>query len=459
MFVCTLQVVSAGSETFHFKILPDQGCCSVVRNKHGQGIATVEGQVAHKLQPLKNMRGATPPLPQMQIPKPMPQQPAPKHAKHTQPVVASAGNRMPVNSTTTIAAPEKTKKDTILNNNTTKPSTSRPVSIKRVDISLQTASRDKPGGAPNGRALAAAHQNNLRLVLIALLAQRPSTMRGIKTAITALETAAPKFRPPIGKGDVEQALKTVAVYKAPGMYVLKQGLESEIQHLASVSPSPPPESTTAVAATGPSKKKRPRSGSDSEDGSPSLDARRRSTPDAPSTDEGTGASSLRRTTSRPLSASSRGSGGADESWVLEHTERLPEPAPSISSLEEYGSVDAEFRRRHEVYFKLHQLLASNRKEFEALQAAVDDAPSVEEQARLEEEVRRLWERRAGRARQWEAAFCVLQKELEAWKAALMEYSNRHKISPSPVPGSKPDATSSGSEREQEEASIEEEEEI
>ena len=478
-----LQVISASGETFPFKVLPDQGCF-VVRNDLNQGIASVEGHISHKLQPLILMRGATPPITTQSQGASMPLSqteririsPAPRQSVHpaTRNQAPLPGtslrrnkNKTPVKES--ITPEEKNKKI-----DHGKPSPiSRPIATIQLDAPLQSNNtKNKPGGSGSGGrrgdfsggvALQAARQNNFRLVLIALLAQRPSTMRAIKSALGDIPTWEPKFRPPTGKGDVEQTLKNVAAYKAPGMYVLKEGLDKEIEHLR-VSQSPQPESSTGAAGGAAAKhisKKRIRAAaSDSEEGGPSPDARCRSTPSAPSTDEGTGngTGSHKRAPSRPLSASSRGSGGADEIWVLEHAERLPDPAPVINSIEEYRTADAEFRRRHEMYFKLHQLLASNRKDFEALQAAVDDAPSIEEQSRIEEEIRRLWERRAGRARRWEAAFKVLQKELETWKSALQEYSAK-RISPSPVPGSKPDAASIGSGREEDASNGEDLEEI
>jgi hypothetical protein len=429
--------VTLSGEEFQFKTLPDQGCF-VVETGQEQGIATFQGSIAQKLQPLRTVAGSAASLAATAaaaaaaeaalkgIGPPLPTLPAPLPILF--PLDQQKGGLPPPSSSS------------LENTNT----------INRLRIGL---------------AKAAAKRGSVRLVLISLLAHRPAGLRTIKTQLNTLQECITGFKYPQGKRDLEQVLKKVAAFKAPGNYVLFSGLESEIEplvgeaedtvkddeeiaagsvhlHLAQ-SKEQEKQKQQKSSARKVNKRKRPNASSSlpsgiatptyftedigNEDGEePSLSpaARRKVTPSLPSDEHGGTTTATATVASRPLSSSSRGSGGADESWVLEHAQRLPEPAPLISTATDYHTTNAEFQRRYLIYFKLHQLLSANRRDFEALQAAVDDALSIREKEKIESEVERLWTRRARRSRQWELAFQVLHEELAEWKNALSYASSR-----------------------------------
>jgi hypothetical protein len=79
---------------------------------------------------------------------------------------------------------------------------------------------------------------------------------------------------------------------------------------------------------------------------------------------------------------------------------------------------AEYGRKYEAYFCLHQLLSANRRDFEALQLDLDLATSEEDKKRIGEEIAILWTRRFERSKQWESAFRRLHDEVAAWKSKL-----------------------------------------
>ncbi len=118
----------------------------------------------------------------------------------------------------------------------------------------------------------------------------------------------------------------------------------------------------------------------------------------------------------------RGSDDSDDPWVAYDAGRLPQPPPALPGHAAYAAAAEEFNRRYGSYFELHQVLDANRRDFEALQEAVDGAETPAERTAAEAEVERLWTRREARARLWEAAFIVLQAELTEWKAALEAFA-------------------------------------
>ncbi len=415
--------MTVSGEEFQFKTLPDQGC-SFLKTDGQQGIATVQGSIFEKLQPVRTVASTT----ATALPAT-----AAKSAAKEQPVPHLAAS-LPAPPLHIISPIDSNKTVLQLSASQTDPDT---VQLLR-----------------NGLAEAAAKHGSLRLAFISLLAYHPHGLRTIKKHLDKLQERVPQFKYPQDKGEFEQALKKVAAFRPPGSYALLPGLEREIESLVEeakiIEAARKAEEENRVAAAkeklvlaNNNKRKTPTSlptskatagdgTSNSEDSerSLSLAARRKVTPSLPSTspthdeDDGDdGGTATATAASRPLSSSSRGSGGADESWVLEHAQRLPEPAPLITTATAYNSANAEFHRRYLVYFKLHQLLSANRRDFEALQAAVDDTSSIQEKEKIEAEVERLWARRARRSKRWEAAFHVLHQELAEWKDALSKYAS------------------------------------
>jgi hypothetical protein len=187
-----------------------------------------------------------------------------------------------------------------------------------------------PGAALSRRVLAAAAMGRLRLVLVALLAERPLGKQAISAALAAAEAgSAQRLRLPASKEEVERAIKAVATFTAPGVYTLNPGLEGELQGL------PPPEARPpggggkrpAAAPGGHRAAKRPQP-------TPSLPSAATATASVGEGGGSAGGSGARRAGSRPpssRSAGSRGSDGADESWVLELAGRQPRPVPPVTS--------------------------------------------------------------------------------------------------------------------------------
>jgi hypothetical protein len=425
-FYIFLQVVSVGGEDFHFKTLPDQDC-SVLKSDAEQEIATVQGSIAQKLQPVRTVAGTAASLAATAAAAAKKE----KAEKACAPLpTAAAPAPVPI-----ISPLDSQKRGLPLSSSLPDPAT---LNLLR-----------------NSLVEAAAQRGSTRLVLISLLARRPSGLRTLKTYLDDLQHRITNFNYPQGKGELEHAIKKVAAYKAPGSYVLFPELESEIVPLVEeaqkieaawkekaeadrVKAMKKKRKRLLAPASVPLRTPTPTLLTGKEEGlelhsEPPLSpaARRKVTPSLPSSsptlnedeDGGTTATGTATAASRPLSSSSRGSGGADESWVLEHAQRLPEPAPLITTATDYHTANAEFHRRYLIYFKLHQLLSANRRDFEALQASVDDAPSIQEKEKIEAEVERLWARRARRSRRWEAAFQVLHEELAEWKDALSKYAS------------------------------------
>jgi GAF domain-containing protein len=94
---------------------------------------------------------------------------------------------------------------------------------------------------------------------------------------------------------------------------------------------------------------------------------------------------------------------------------------SRSLPQSYRALEEEHASKHAAYFRLHQLIAANRRDFAALGEAAEAAASAAERDRLEAEVERLWRRRGQRVERWDAAFQVLDAELRAIRARLGEY--------------------------------------
>lgn len=82
---------------------------------------------------------------------------------------------------------------------------------------------------------------------------------------------------------------------------------------------------------------------------------------------------------------------------------------------------AEYNRRYEAYFHLHQLLSANRRDFEALQLDLDLATTEEEKKRIRVEIANLWMRRFERSKRWECAFHRLHDEVAELKSKLEVY--------------------------------------
>ncbi|GAB4817218.1 hypothetical protein N2152v2_004264 [Parachlorella kessleri] len=121
------------------------------------------------------------------------------------------------------------------------------------------------------------------------------------------------------------------------------------------------------------------------------------------------------------SSSSRGSQDYDDTWVEAHATRQPEPAAPISSKEEYREREAAFTTKYELYFRLHQLIEANKRDFQALRDALQAAASPDERQRHQAEIDKLLRRRGDRAKRWEAAFGVLHAELAATKQRMGEF--------------------------------------
>lgn len=121
------------------------------------------------------------------------------------------------------------------------------------------------------------------------------------------------------------------------------------------------------------------------------------------------------------SSSSRGSQEFDDSWIEQHAGRQPEEAAPISSKQEYHEREAAFGRKYEVYFRLHQLIEANKKDFAALRDALRQACTPGEKQRHQAEIDKLLAKRGERAKRWDAAFRVLHSELSAAKRRMGEF--------------------------------------
>ncbi|KAI3426306.1 hypothetical protein D9Q98_008679 [Chlorella vulgaris] len=316
---------------------------------------------------------------------------------------------------------------------------------------------------------------SLRLCLIAMLAERSLPMPTVKAVLADVGARIRGFKAP-GKEQLERVLKSVAEFKAPGLYVvypmlLKEldelspsapGTASEAQHALGADAAPHarkkraqmPEAPAATVPAvgeagggGSSRKPKAAGGKrgrqldwtddDSSDAEQQPPAAQRFkvrqppaqqlapaavsnfSPSPPSVGPGGGSSSsggaLRR------SSSSRGSEHADESWIQEHADRQPQPAAPINTNEEYQQRAAAFNSKYEVYFALHQLIEAHKKDFEALDAAINGAASEAEREQHRLELDRLFRRRGARAKRWDAAYSVLHQELAAAKSRMAEF--------------------------------------
>lgn len=166
----------------------------------------------------------------------------------------------------------------------------------------------------------AARTGSVRQVLVSLLSERPMgcSYHGLKAYMTRLAKAVPQFSIPSSKGDLERILKSIADYKPPGVYRLKDTL-----HTASMPQMDPKNSHTSANTVEENCRDNERTQNAGQGGPPSVpfskDFR----------DERNGSVSR----AYPLSSSSRGSEDTEEGWILHHINREPERLPTIVTRE------------------------------------------------------------------------------------------------------------------------------
>lgn len=191
----------------------------------------------------------------------------------------------------------------------------------------QASDGSEPSFGLYAKAVAAARLSDLRRIIIALLAQHPASLRSLKQKVVSAMQASSSPDPPPSQADLEKCVKSVAFYKAPGVYVLNQGLEAELHSLVATVDTAPQDTPPSGAI----KRRKLNSPVDGEEGAHAPD-RHCDTPTAPSIgtesdgrmgSDGVQQHQLRRL-SCPPSSSSRGSESADERWVLEHCGRCPQ---------------------------------------------------------------------------------------------------------------------------------------
>ena len=434
--------MTVGEEQFHFKALPDEGC-SIVKNDALEGSAVVEGRVACKLlQPMKGPPAAAATAAPLVATSALPKSttdttdtegelkgaPAPLlRSQQKEKIVSPPPAEMLANAPTTGAARTKTQKT---GGGAPSPSRQEAIVVGRREHPPSEDDGDdddhlRQSDAVNATTTATAVQHiTLRSALISILSERPSSLRGIKKSLAALEhstTSPATFKIP-PKGGLETVLKEVAMYKPPGIYVLKEtaGVETgaaavelgeeknKRQRLPSEQPLSPDGNTTAIITQ-----------------EEQQEVLHNTRADKHHTTTTTANFPAPR---RPSSVSrGRTLGPTDAAWVLRHANRQPEPAPAITNASEYEAVKAEFQKRHKVYSKLRKLLAANRMQFEALDATLRDAEADASVPRtqiskIEDEIAQLWAARARCSEQWAEAYEVLHQEVEEWTAALDRYS-------------------------------------
>jgi hypothetical protein len=157
----------------------------------------------------------------------------------------------------------------------------------------------------------AARTGSVRKVLLSLLYERPvgCSYHGLKALMLRLAKAVPQFSIPSSKADLERILKSVADYKPPGVYRLKD------THLNTALGSQLGPKDSVLSAN-------------TVDGNYYHDAgkTRKAAPDGPMPNSGF----LKETTEKgnssvshgqPPSSSSRGFEDIEEGWVLHHINR------------------------------------------------------------------------------------------------------------------------------------------
>jgi hypothetical protein len=233
------------------------------------------------------------------------------------------------------------------------PTLPEPAKKTAVQLPPQVRPAPAPGPAPGP------NKAQLRLVLITLLAARPMSWKAITGALDAIAQTVAEFTAPSDKQQRESAIKAVATYRAPGVYVLNPELKKEsegapaglkqplaaavaaVAALGAARPAPAPAvavPTTAAAAPAAGGKRGEEGGGAA---APAVKRQKHPTPSLASAGTGSAGGSGAQPAGRrtPASAaSSRGSDDGDESWVLEHVGRRPREVPPVTS--------AEVRRQH-----------------------------------------------------------------------------------------------------------------
>jgi Occludin homology domain len=90
--------------------------------------------------------------------------------------------------------------------------------------------------------------------------------------------------------------------------------------------------------------------------------------------------------------------------------------------QQFVAARNEFHDKFEVYFRLHQEIEANKRDFAALQKAAE-VPGISpaEHLRLQREMQVLWKKRGERSARWDAAFKLLHVELTAIKKEMQEF--------------------------------------
>eukprot|EP00887_Chlorella_sp_A99_P007400 scaffold2.g7400.t1 len=341
----------------------------------------------------------------------------------------------------------------------------------------KSASAGKLGGAAlaSPAVVAAARAGGLRGCLLALLAERLPKGVGssaLKAAVAEVAARVRSLKRP-GQDELVRTAKQVAEHRSPGIWVLHDWLRKEANEALArgraaagagsgggrarsatptprASPPPPPAGSagspaswaTASGATAGSsgqqlKRKRPAAAGSKrriESSSPEDDGEEAAGPAAKA------AATARGAAGSPLAPASAGGGGSggppprlrtssgsrssrefDDSWLDEYAQRPPAPAAPITSRQEYEAAEAAFARDYDTYFRLHQRIEANKKDFAAMAVAIEGAGSAEARARYQAQVDALWARRGERAERWDAAFRGLHAQLAALKARMADY--------------------------------------
>ena len=289
--------------------------------------------------------------------------------------------------------------------------------------------------APGSRAVAAASIPNLRYVIIALLCERPASLRSIKQGIAALQQRhdLPRFKQWMmqkEKGTVEATLKAVAHYHPPGNYVLLPGTEAEIAHLECSSDSVMPSSHDVHAK----KRKSVGDGTDVDLEVPVNAGRLAPTPSPTSSALLNNTQSIATTTTTTTTTTTspkqkkrkNNEGRCDNAWIDDilqecgEYEATPDTTSPIDALF-HGDAAAfknAYNEKYQQYSRLHRLLDANRKDFETIQAMADAASSEEERMVAEREGQALYHARWEKVNRWKDAFTALDTKLRAWRRAF-----------------------------------------
>lgn len=156
----------------------------------------------------------------------------------------------------------------------------------------------------------AARTGSMRKVLLSLLHEKPMgcSYHGLKALMSRLAKAVPQFSIPSSKADLERILKSIADYKPPGVYRLKDTLK-DTSFGFQLSPKDSHLSANTVD-----------NNCCCDDGK-----KRKAAPDGPTpnqfSNETTDKGNWPVSHDQPLSSSSRGFEDTEEGWVLHHINR------------------------------------------------------------------------------------------------------------------------------------------